>query len=312
MSSYIQWNRKRALRKVAWVCGPEAVLVREVVAAHREGAPPDQCTALFAGEVPERDIWDAVLADPLSGGRRITVYGAEKLKSPGTAALLAEDSGLDATCTVFVSASADFEREDGALVPHLAALQAAKAAQLIRCCEPSKVEDRTALVASWWPGATPNFAYDVLARCGSLERAYLACEQARLAGLQPAGSMAAAVCPADPGGELADLLMSGDKRAAMTVAGRVGSTELGAVIGLLASRLAAAEQIREGTSQGLPPREAAARERVDRFVASRVIPYLGAYGADRVRNCRRLLAVAEAAWRSGTRSGVAESLIALW
>jgi hypothetical protein len=311
MATYLQWARKRPVYRVTWVCGPEPVLAREVVAAHREGAADGQCDALFAGDVPEREIWDYLLCDPLPGGRRTAVYGAEKLKDPGKAALLAAE-GADTAYTVFVSADTDFAREGGALVPHLAALQASKHAQLVRCCEPSKVEDRTSLVASWWPGATPNFAYDVLARCGSLERAWLACEQARMAGLSPVPAMAAAVCPAEPGGEFADLLMAGSKRAAVAVAGQLGRGDLGAVIGLLASRLAVAETIGAGTAHGLSPKEAASREHVDRFAASRVIPYVGAYGADRIRRLRRVLAAAEAAWRAGAVVGVAESLVALW
>lgn len=312
MATYWQWCRKKTLRRVTWVCGPEDVLVREVVTAHREGAPPDQCTALFVGEAPERDVWDALFADPLPGGRRAVVYGAEKLRDAGNAALLAADPGLEAAYVVFVSADADFPREGSALVPHLAALQASKAAQLVRCCEPSKTEDKTALVASWWPGATPNLAYDVLVRCGSLERAYQACEQARLAGLEPSRRMAAVVCPAEPGGNFADLLMAGDKRGACTVAGQLSIPDLGAAIGLLASRLVAAEQIGYGVRHGLSPREAASREHVDRFVASRVLPHAGAYTADRIRRCRRVLALAEFAWRGGTRAGVAESVVALW
>lgn len=286
--------------------------MREVVAAHREGAPPDQCAALFAGELPEYEVWDTLLSSPLPGGRRIVVYGAERLRDTANAALLAADPGLEATYTVFASAEPDFARDGTALVPHLAALQASRAAQLIRCCEPSKTEDKTALVASWWPGATPNFAYDVLARCGSLERAYLACEQARMAGLEPSARMAALVCPARPGGDFADLLMGGNKRSACAVAGQMSAPDLGAVIGLLAARLAVVEQVGESVRHGLSPREAAQGERADRFMVSRVAPYAAAYTADRLRRCRRALAVAETAWRAGTRVGVAESLVALW
>lgn len=311
MASYIQWQKSRPLRKVTWVCGPEPVLAREVVAAHREGAPPGQCAAVFAGEAPEYETWDRLLSDPPPGGRRTVVYGAEKLRDLGNVALLAAE-GADASYAVFVSADTDFAREGGKLVPHLAALQASRHGQIVRCCEPSSAEARTALVASWWPGATLTFAYDVLARCGSLERAWLACEQARLAGLPPTAAMAAVACPAGPGGEFADLLMSGNKAGAAAAAGQVSRGELGAVIGLLASRLAVAEQIGEGTRQGLHPREAASREHVDRFAASRVIPYLGAYGAGRIRRLRRVLAGSEAAWRSGSLTGVAESLIARW
>jgi hypothetical protein len=300
MATYLQWSRKKPLRRVTWVCGPEPVLVREVVAAHREGAPPGQCTAVFAGDAPERGTWDLLLSDPPPGGRRTVVYEAERLKGTGNLALLAAE-GADTAYTVFVSGEPDFRRDDGKLAPHLAALQASKAAQLIRCCEPSKAGDRTALVASWWPGATLTFAYDVLTRCGSLERAYLACEQARLAGLVPSRKAAAAVCPAEPGSDFADLLMAGDRRGAALAAGRLSASGLGAAIGLLASWLTAAEQVSTGS-----------REHADQFTARRVLPYADAYPADRIRRCRRALAVADSAWRGGARAGVAESLAACW
>jgi hypothetical protein len=312
MATFWQWHRGKTVRRVTWVCGPEAVLARLVVDAHRAGAPPDQCAALFAGEVPERDIWDQLLSVPPSGGRRLVVYGAEKLTAPRNVALLAESDGLDTAYAVFVSASTDFEKENGALAPHLAVLQASKAAQLVRCCEPSKAEDRMALVADWWPGLSPNLAWDVLARCGSLERAAQACEQARLAGLDPTAAMVAVVCPAEPGGELADLLMAGNKRAAMGAARRAARGEVGAAIGLLAARLLAAEQIGDGMRDGLRPREAASRGGVDRFVASRVTPHMASYGAERIRRCRLVLVTADAAWRSGAGAGVAESLVAGW
>jgi hypothetical protein len=310
MSTYLQWARSRAVRRVTWVCGPELVLTREVVDAHRAGAPPDQCAALFAGELAERAVWDTVLSVPPSGGRRVTVYGAERLKALGNVSLLAEADTLETGYVVFVSAADGFDQVGGKLAPHLVALQAARCGQLIRCCEPSKAEDRASLVAGWWPGASPALAFDVLTRCGSLERAWQACEQARLAGLAPSPSAVRVVCPDEPGGTLADLLMAGNKRGAMTAARQVSRGEVGAVIGLLTARLSIAELIGDGIRSGLPPREAASS--VDRFVAGKILPYIAAYGADRIRRCRRVLAGADAAWRSGAGAGVAESLVALW
>jgi hypothetical protein len=294
------------------VCGPEPVLVRDVVAAHREGAAADQCVALFAGDVPEQDIWNHLLSVPPGGGRRAVVYGAEKLKNTSDMDLLTGEEALATAYVVFVSGDGDFAQEDGALAPHLVTLKSAKSGQMIRCCEPSKLEDRVALVASWWPGASAGFAHDVLARCGSLERAWQACEQARLAGLKPVAPSAAVTCPAEPGGELADHLMAGSRRAAMAAAGRVGPGELGAVIGLLTVRLAAVEQVGAGLRAGLSLHEAVAGQDVSRFVASQVARYARSYDADRVRRCRQRLAQADSAWRSGARDGVAESLVAGW
>lgn len=299
------------MRRVTWVCGPEPVLVRDVVAAHRDGADPGQCVTLFAGDAPEREAWDLLLSSPPGGGRRAVVHGAEKLRDYSAVAALASEGSLATAFVVFVSGAGDFERDGGALVPHLAALQASKDGQLVRCCEPSKAEDRTALVASWWPGASRTLAYDLLARCGSLERAWHACAQARMAGLAPEPRMLAVVCPSEPGGELADLLIAG-KRKAAAAAARGAGAEVAAVIGLLAQRLSAIELIAAGTGAGLPAREAASRGHVDRFTASLVIPHTAAYDAERVSRCRRLLAALEAAWKSGARDGVPEFLVAGW
>jgi hypothetical protein len=299
------------VRRVTWVCGPEPVLARDVVSAHRDGAAPGQCVTLFAGTVPEPDVWDLLLSSPPGGGRRAVVHGAEKLKDYSAMAALAGEDSLATAFAVFVSAGADFERERGALAPHLAALQASKSGQLVRCCEPSKAEDRTALVASWWPGASRTLAYDVLARCGSLERAWHACAQARMAGLKPEARMLAVVCPSEPAGELADLLIAGKRAAAAAVAREAGA-EVAAVIGLLAQRLSAIEAVSAGVRSGLSAREAASRGHVDRFTAALVVPHVAAYDAERVSRCRRLLASLESAWKSGARDGVPEALAAGW
>ena len=296
---------------MTWACGPEAFLARDVAAEHRKGTAPDRCLSVFAGDGPEREAWDLLLTPP-PGGRCVTVYGAEKLKHVQNIALLVSDGMPESCCTVFVSAATDFDREDGKLAPHLAALQASRHGQLVRCCEPSKLEDRVSLTASWWPGASRNFAYDVLTRCGSLERVRQACDQAALAGLEPSPAALAAVCPSEEGGELADLIMAGSRKRAMAVAGRTGRGELGAVIGLLAARLSVAEQLSDMTRSGLQVREAVQQMRAERFTAGKVAPHLGSYGDGRVRRCRRLLASLESAWRAGAGDGVAESLIALW
>jgi hypothetical protein len=312
MATYTQWAKSRTVRRLTWACGPESVLVRDVVAAHQDGAVPDQRVTLYAGDVPEHEVWSVLLGSPPPGGRRAVVYGAEKLKQAGNVVLLAADDGLDSAYAVFVSSAADFERKGTALAPHLAALQSSKAGQLIRCCAPSKADDQLALVASWWPGLTPNMADDLLNRSGSLEAAWHACQKGRLARLEPSRATVAAVCPAEPAGDLADLLMAGRRAEAMALARLVGRAEVPMFIGLLASRLAVAEQIREEMKRGLTAREASWQAPVDRFSASRVAPHVGAYEQDRIDRCRRVLVRAEAAHKTGAPAGVMETLVALW
>lgn len=311
MATFATWTGKRPVRRVTWVCGDQAALVREVTDAHCAGAPDGQLVTLYAGDGPERDIWDLLLSVPPSGGRRALVYGAEKLQATGHIRPLADAPELAAAYAVFVDARDDFARDDGALQGHLAALQASKNGQLIRCCEPGRMETQIELVASWWPGASLTFASSLLKQCGSLDGAWQACRTARLADLKPEPAMAAAVCPRSPAGDFADRLIAGDKRGAMEAARVLPRDETAAVIGLLAARLAAAEGIAEGMRDGLSAREAAGQVR-ERYAATRVAPYAAGYQPERVRRCRELLARVDAAFRSGAPAGVAEVLVAGW
>jgi hypothetical protein len=310
MATYGQWARARRTSRVAWVCGDEPALVRDVLAAWRALAP-GQSAVLFAGDAPERDIWDQVLADPSPGGRCVIVHGAERLRAPGHVAVLAGPDAADTAYTVFVSAEPDFAREvrDGkpALAPHLAALQASKAGQLIRCCRPAKDEDVIRLVAGWWPGAGAVLAAEVLELCGgSLTAAWQACDTAVRAGLEPTSAMAALACPPGRGPGLADRLIAGDRRGALAEAGRLGHGETGAVLGLLAARLAALAEISELRAREQP------LYRLDRYLVHLLGPHARDYGPDRISRCREVLAMLESHWRSGADEGVAEALCALW
>lgn len=303
MATYSTWRKNPTVKRLTWVCGAEPCLVSEVVAAHREGAAPHELATWWAGETPERDIWDALLSYAPPGGRRAVVYGAERLKRPETIADLAQAGGMDACVTVFVSAEPDFAKAGGVLAPHLETLKAARDGQLVRCCAPSSADARAALVASWWPGMAPALAYDVLARCGSLQAAWQACRQGTAAGFGPTAERAALVCPRTAAGNLADYLMAGEKERAMPLAAAVPRGEVGALVGLLDYRLTAAAEAREAQRGG---------DWEARRGDGRVARYAGAYDPARVLRLRGLLALTDSAWRSGAAVGLAEGIIALW
>jgi hypothetical protein len=304
------------LRRVAWVCGPEPVLVRQVIGAYRAAYSPDAIWALFAGDEQDRDVWDELLAEPGALGRLIIVYEAEKLADTALMAVLA-GGGPGGTCVLFVSGEEDFARseQDGkkVLAPHLAVLRAHRDGQLIRCCAPSRHEDRAELVASWWPGARPVFGHQVLRRCGgNLTRAREACDKAVRAKLPPDAASAALACLPEPGSSFADALVTGDKPAALAAARTARRSEIGAGLGLLAARLSALAAIAEALRAGAARSDLPGRTRIDRFLLHMLTPHAAPYGADRVRRCREVLAAAESAWRSGADAGVTESVIALW
>ena len=318
MATYLQWSRKRLLKRMAWVCGPEQVLRYEVLGAYRDGMPAwTPGIHLVAGQVAEFKIWDEVLSVPAGGMRRVVIYNAEQLTSVGNFSVLAGAEGLESCFTVFVSDSDDFPRvvEDGkkTLAPHLALLQAAKDAQLIRCCMPGKEEDQVALVQSWWPGAGANIAHSVLSLSGgSLLYAKQACRKAVLAGYPATTETVRLVCTLVPGREFADYLLEGSKKNAIAVARDLTPEEVAAAIGLLASRLTTLAIIWDAKRRGWDKSDMAVRLHIDQFVLRLLYPHVGQYAPDRIHRCREALAVAESAWRSGAREGVPEALVALW
>jgi hypothetical protein len=318
VGTFTQWNKTCKTPPLAWVCGDQPALVRIVLDAYRAGYSAADTWGLWADDEEPRDIWDELFTLPLNP-RLIIVHRAERLGASLSQMDELAIRGPAGAAAVFVSGQADFARTEGddgkkALVPHLAAIQGVRNGQLVRCCAPSKYEDKMALVATWWPGAGTNHARTVLRLCGGdLTLAAQACDKARRAGLEPTDKHAALVC--EDGGEagFADPLVAGDKAAAMAAARRAGPGETGAGIGLLASRVTMLAAISDALRAGATPSELPYKVReIDRWLLGRLAPHAAPYDAVRVRRCRELLAMAEHSWRLGAPQGVAEALVALW
>jgi hypothetical protein len=316
MGTYSQWNIKRPLRPVAYICGAEPALVRQVLDAHRPG--PAGTVLLFAGEIGESELWDLVMTVPAASGRRTTVLGAERLARTEHLAELAAADWNDGSYTLFVSNEADFPKDPDSktgkgLAAHLVPLRDSKRAQLIRCCAPTSEDAACKLVASWWPGCGVSLARQLVKACGGqLSVAWQACDKAARAQLPPTPVSLSMVCQATPSGSFADLVMGPDRGAAVAAARQLNHSEIGAAIGLLVARLSTLAVIREGLSQRMDRQDIAAKLRVDRFLLRMLAPLAPAYNPDRVARCREVLALAETAWRGGATAGVGEVIAALW
>lgn len=320
MATYLQWARTRTLRKVTWVCGPEDVLVGEVVSEFRKLEAP--CRAFHmpryargpAEEDDEAVLWDSLLSWP-PGGSLSVVWGAENLRMTGRMAAVTE-SVPDLAFTVFISAENDFARVTSGgksqLAPHLAAIQDSRSGQLIRCTAPADEEKLLGLIASWWPGAGLNFARRVWQQSGTtLEAAYHACEIARRAALAPEeGSLEYACCQARHA-RYADLVIAGQRKEAAEQARQLSGPEVLAALGLLSWRVRVLPELAQHLGRGLDPGEIA-RKGIDRLTQRELGPHAAAYGIPRVARCRQLLAMAEDAARSGAGDGVLEAVAALW
>lgn len=316
-ATFSQWNRKRALKPVTWLCGPEAALVSEVLDAYREGTQELPKVSLEAGAgLGDREIWDYILSSPPDGGRRIFVYQAERLRNLDNITLLTQ-AGWELALTVFISGEEDFTRvEDGqrkVLAPPLAAIQASRLGQLIRCCAPAREEDLMGVVASWWPGAGANVAHQVMSLChGDLLLAREACGKARLAGLEPNYENADLVCQAVPSRSFTDALVSGERAQAMACVTQVRGLDIGKTLGMLSFRLDTLAAVSAGLSRGKDIAELSVKLKVDRYLLRTYIALAPSYPSSRIRKCRELVAVAETSWQAGASAGILETVVALW
>jgi hypothetical protein len=307
VATFGQWLRGRKVTRIAWVCGGEYALVRTVRDAYREAVPAAEFCVLW-GDVP--GVWDNLLTTP-SSPRLTVVQSAQALKSLDMMPYLLGDE-FDGSYVVFVSAEDDFRRSDKTLVPPLAALRDSRHGQLIRCCPPTDTEGQASIVAAWWPGAGRNVASALLTASGSLTGAWHAADKAVRAGLAPDVQAIPFICPSAAVEGFADLLMRGEKRAAMEAARSVPHDDFGPAISLLAFRVGLLPLVRDALSKREQPADTVRRLKADAWVLRQLRSYAGDYRPERVDNCRELLAIAESAWRGGAREGILEAMVALW
>jgi DNA polymerase III delta subunit len=322
VATFSQWQRSGCpVRRITWVCGPEQVLSDDVAATVRAAFPSGDRAVYFAGFDVERDIWAAcAVISPAGQERLVIVHDAGRLRRPHELVPLVK-AGREAAGVylLFSSAEDDFTRvsaPDGgmSLAPHLAAIRDSRNGQLIRCTLP-KDDDLLDWAARQWPGLGRNAAHRLLARAGGdLAAVRDAGNKARASGLADEKYIDV-LCEQRPGEEFAELLVAGDRKGALAAARDMpsaGSSGMGAVAGLLDYRLGVLYAIREGQRRGFEARDICGQLGVPRFLLARYRDIAGAYGPDRVRRCRELLAVADSAWRTGASMGVAEVLAANW
>lgn len=306
MSTFSQWSVKRALLPVTWACGAEDVLAREVVTEYRRVFPALSALTVDASLTPSRDVWDEILSQP-SGGRLSVVTEAHRLMPTPLLRILLDEASLTYP-VVLITHDPKYARKDG---EHLEAIAAAGKAQVVRCVPPSKEEDLTALVASWWPGIGLNAASAVLERCGgSLALAREACDKAVRSAIPP--DMSQIVCRAQPGNGYADMVTSGDHVGALSAAASVPAGEVLGTIRLLAYRLSVLGQLNAALRDGLSAQQQVLRLKADPFLLRKLRPHARDYHVHHEMACREVLAMAESAAQNGARTGVLEAVAALW
>lgn len=304
------------MRKVTWACGPEWALQQEIEDHFCEAlAGLANRHTLWVSALNEPQTWDYLLTTPPAGGQLWIVHDAQDMRmAPDRMDVLLETLA-DLSYVLFISEETEFTRQADnpqMLAPHLAAIRDSKDGQLVRCNQPSKEDDLLKLVASWWPGAGLNFAAVLFARCAEqLGIVYTVCRTAQAAALEPDERGLDMACQSVPQAKYADEVLAGHRAIALEQAAQLSDAEAASVLKLLGLKLASLSAYNALKARGMDA-EQIARRGVDRWHQQQLAPYAGAYPASRAVYCRRLLAMAEDAFRSGVRDGLLESVATLW
>jgi hypothetical protein len=314
VAAWSQWaSAGRKAKPVTLVCGPEQVLSDEVCAAVRSARPGADIETLSAAEFPAHEIWAAATQYPEPGTERLVViHAAEQLKTwDGLRAILDAGRDFEGVWVLAVWNTPDFPAKDGKLAPPMDWVRDSSRAQFIRCSKPSDPEVIVKWVSERLPGAGQNAAYELFTRCGeNLTQTAWACEKLTRAGVHPTSAAIAAVSPQDSAMGFADALCLFRKPEALRIAATMDPAT--SVTSHLASNLDALSALHAASGAAQNLRELLSATRLKPPKIKRFQPVAVHYSPDRVTACRRWVAVAEDAWRHGTREGICEFLAALW
>jgi DNA polymerase III delta subunit len=305
------------LRRALWVCGDQPVLVQEILDTIRAhlGVSELDYACLTAGVDPDPCIWAAVLSFSLTPGaaRLIVVRDAEKITTwTPLATFVMAGRQLPASYVVFVSGLPDLpDLPDlpgaGEPVPHLELLKAK--GRVVRCAAPNEA-DAIAWAQRRCPSLTPRAAAHLIARTGGdLVAAAGACVKLALFSGVPGTAIIDAVVEAVPVECVTDLLLARRKPEALAAVSDVAERDYLKTVALLETRLELLGSLWHAVRAGLGPREVTGHPP---FLVHRYLRHAKHYDPGHCAHAHKVLLLIDDAVRAGARTGVLESLIALW
>jgi hypothetical protein len=311
--------RRGSLRRCTWVCGPERLLVEEVVdTLRRHVAPKDyNYQVLTAGVDPDRDIWAAASTYPVDPAdlRLVVVREAQQVRNwKPLGAWLSGGRKLPGVWLVFVSSSHDFDRVEKSreIQPHLAQIRDSSLGMLTKCGAPD-AEEAVQWLLLRCPAMSELTAQYALTRLGgNLGAASALADKASLFDGQLSSGVIDVLCTERSDQGFADDLLAMRKPQALAQLETIPDRDLPRMIGLIDSRLEMVSRFNAALRQRMQPRDIAIKLEVSPWLVRLYLPVAKSYDPSRVRACRAVLATTDDAVRSGARLGVLETLCALW
>lgn len=331
MATFSMWftgtKKTPAPRQITWVCGPEVVLVEDIVSYIVGYLAPEpwNLATLVAGEDSEREIWAALDQHPMGSSPRVVVLRhVERIQSWERFIQWVKDRGRNPrTYLVLVSSEESVPKEEltaqqrrehvrpGPL-PHIAAI--GTKGHVVEC---KPFTPATALKSVEWVVSKAPMR-DVVARY-LLTRTNWNLRMVRDTCLKAAvfpGEVTAAVITAlvseQPRDTLADALMALDRKTALLAAEEMDPNDLGRLIGLLDSKLDTVGTVHDMMLEHRSLGEMAKALGPQAFLLNDLMKVSKHYDTARRHKIRKVLAIADEAHRSGATTGVIEAVISLW
>ncbi len=309
-TTFANWRIKvdrdgiKAIPRVTYVCGPEPVLVEEVVDDiwHVVNPEPWNRIRLTAGEANETEIWSLINQHSIDAGSHgiVQVRDAQLLEQWEKLELWLSASPKQNTRLIFVSS--EDRPPDKTL----------NRGNVIHC---KFTNDASAV--SWVRGKAPVLDDDtanyLLNRAGGNLTTISSTCQKLLAipmpnGMLPGRGVIDVLCVETPRDSFVESLIVLDHRAALLAAEQVGPQSLYGIIATLDSKLSLLSQLKSN----LTPREQSMVPGVSPFLVNRYISVVREYSEANILRRRKVLAVIDEALHRGARIGLLESLVALW
>lgn len=301
------------LRRVLWVCGDQPVLVEEVldaVRAHLDVSELDY-SCFSGGQDPDPLIWATVLAFSLTpaGRRLVVVRDADKISNWGPLRTFIDGGRqLPGSHLVLVSAQPDLPTTaEGATPEHVELIKTK--GRVVRCAAPNETD-----AISWArrraPALTVRSAAHLLTRTGgNLAAAAGVCTKLALFSGVPSAAIIDGLCEATPVDCVTDLLLARRKSDALAAAASVPERDYLHTVACLENRLDLLASLWQVARTGLGPREVTGHPP---FLVHRYFGHARHYDPAHCAHARKVLLLIDDAIRGGARTGVLESLIALW
>lgn len=312
MANFTQWRnfvRRGVVKRHAWVCGTEFVLVEEVVAWFRQRHDPLHTEVVTGGADSEAEIWAALNQYPMPGCQRLVVVrDAQEIKDWDPLFAWAEDSkSMPDSSVVFVSRDADFPIRDGPgrkLEPYADVIKVK--GWVVRCTNPN---DRDLL--AWlreYCEFTDTVGEYLLARVQrDLSRARNVCLSARALRLELTEELVTALTP-QPTDDFVMSLLKLDKPAAFRSAAEIPATTVPRVLGLVDRHLELVQELNGYLRRRMTMGEIA-KAGIPSFRAAPLADCAKHYDATRVTKCRQVLLAVDS---TTDLTGVLEAVVALW